>query len=833
MNYKIILFLLTLFSTQQWLTAQVTNAHIWVNEFHYDGQSDRGTTDSNQFIELVVHNDILANPDEAAKIQLVLYTTGGVRYMKVTEEGRGIPYNVTGPNYSEAETNHTIGDEDTNGDTGFQRCEQTLFNYTILTKNLPALQDLPTAFAIIYDNTEVIQLISYEESFKMKNHPEAGAAADMTSTLIATAGGTALTENTATDNSCSIYMDGTGNSYDSYSWTQDLQVVGQINLCNATPCAVNSGQTITNLDCIPPSLAQPADQTACNSYTLPAIEGSFLTGNEKYYTDSQDNNGLPIIGNEITSTTTVWIYDANVEGTCSDEISFLVTIGGALSLDPIAAQMGCDNFTLPAIQGSAVSSEAAYYTQTGGTGTKFVAGDVVTQSYTPLYIYDGTPSCNVEESFNLTISPTPQIDDIPNPEVCDQFILPAISGAELSTGASYYTAPNGGGTALATGAAITSPMTVYIYDDNGGCTAEQSFTVNVVPTPQINAISNATDCNSYTLPAITGTNLTGNEAYYTQPNGQGQMIRAGMSVTQSQTLYIYDRINNCSNEQSFDVTINEFIAGSAGMDQTIAAGDDVAPFTVNEASSGAGTFTYQWQSRPENSGFTDITSANDAGYDEGVINETMYYRRMTIYTFNSVSCTEMGETITVTVDNSNTVPIEWLYVAARPVNKQTLVEWATATETNVSGYFVEWSVDGETFNQLGFVAAKNRATTYEFTHQKPLAGRNYYRIQQVDLDRSIDYSKTLVVNIESDINSTSLLVYPNPSTGTIQLELPTTFDLSQSNQVNIYNRLGQLVLQTQLSTDSQVDLAPFANGTYHIEVIQNALRSVGQVVKIN
>ena len=60
------------------------------------------------------------------------------------------------------------------------------------------------------------------------------------------------------------------------------------------------------------------------------------------------------------------------------------------------------------------------------------------------------------------------------------------------------------------------------------------------------ALSNQILCDAFTFPIITGTNLTGNEAYYTAPNGGGTMYLAGATVnftdfaTYPVTLYIYD-----------------------------------------------------------------------------------------------------------------------------------------------------------------------------------------------------------------------------------------------------------------------------------------------------
>ncbi|MFI1770139.1 BspA family leucine-rich repeat surface protein, partial [Thalassobellus citreus] len=70
--------------------------------------------------------------------------------------------------------------------------------------------------------------------------------------------------------------------------------------------------------------------------------------------------------------------------------------------------------------------------------------------------------------------------------------------------------------------------------------------------------------NSFTLPAITGTNLTGNQAYYTGPGGTGTMYNAGDVINYADfssypiTLYIYQSYNaSCNSEQDFLLTINQ------------------------------------------------------------------------------------------------------------------------------------------------------------------------------------------------------------------------------------------------------------------------------------
>ena len=67
-----------------------------------------------------------------------------------------------------------------------------------------------------------------------------------------------------------------------------------------------------------------SDQEECEFYVLPPITGSTLSGNEGYYSQS-GGVGTPLNqGDAITATQTVFVYD--IIGSCSEEVTFLVTI---------------------------------------------------------------------------------------------------------------------------------------------------------------------------------------------------------------------------------------------------------------------------------------------------------------------------------------------------------------------------------------------------------------------------------------------------------------------------------------------------------------------------
>ncbi|WP_417265107.1 PKD domain-containing protein, partial [Brumimicrobium sp.] len=115
----------------------------------------------------------------------------------------------------------------------------------------------------------------------------------------------------------------------------------------------------------------------------------------------------------------------------------------------------------------------------------------------------------------------------------------------------------------------TNPITVeptstgnacYTFEvtDNFGCDYDTTVCITVDPSPVIDPVADVTQCSPYTLPAITGVNLTGNEAYYTGMNGTGTQYNPGDVISATTTLYIYDRATVapfCENETSFTITI--------------------------------------------------------------------------------------------------------------------------------------------------------------------------------------------------------------------------------------------------------------------------------------
>ncbi|MEX1190338.1 MAG: PKD domain-containing protein [Brumimicrobium sp.] len=425
-----------------------------------------------------------------------------------------------------------------------------------------------------------------------------------------------------------------------------------------------------------------ADQTKCENYTLPAITGTNLTGNEAYY-DATNGGGTQYNPGDIITavgTTQLYIYDeTGTVPNCFNEETFNVTINVSPDIAPLADQEECGVYTLPVITGSDLTGNETYYDATNGGGTQYNASDNITAlGTTTLYIYDETgttPNCFDEETFDVTINFSPVINPIANQEVCDSYTLPTITGTDLTGNEAYYDATNGGGTQYNAGDIITTSTTLYIYDETGtipNCYNQQTFDIIINNTPIIDPIADQEVCDSYTLPTITGANLTGNEAYYDAPDGGGTQYNTGDNITTSTTLYTYDETTtspNCFDEEAFDVIINITPSINAIADQvecdsytlpTITGNDLTGNEVYYDAPNGGGT-QYNAGDNITTSGTTTLYIYDETGttpncFDEQTFDVTINITpTFTLSSTDPTECAVSDGTVTLIGLEPNTV----------------------------------------------------------------------------------------------------------------------------------------------------------------------------------
>jgi gliding motility-associated-like protein len=306
----------------------------------------------------------------------------------------------------------------------------------------------------------------------------------------------------------------------------------------------------------------PTDVNQCTAYTLPA-----LSPNNNYY-DGPGGTGTLLNGTTFSAVGTYTVYVYAVDGACTAENVFTVTIGN-ITADVMTDITVCDSYALPAL-----SPNNGYFSQTGGVGP---LGATVDQSMT-VYIYAQSGTCTDESSFVVTVNDTPVLAAVSPVTACDSYNLPALAVGN------YFSSPGGVGPI----GVVTASQLVYVYAQTGStpnCFSEASFQVTINPSPVVADVADVVACESFTLEALAS------GGYFASPGGVNPIT--DMTLTQTQTVYVYEQSGTgtdiCSDQDSFVVTITDAPAF------TISGGCDGNVYVLEAIGTFGDDVVFQWE----------------------------------------------------------------------------------------------------------------------------------------------------------------------------------------------------------------------------------------------
>ena len=118
--------------------------------------------------------------------------------------------------------------------------------------------------------------------------------------------------------------------------------------------------------------------------------------------------------------------------------------------------------------------------------------------------------------------------------------------------------------------------------------------------------------------------------------------------------------------------------------------------------------------------------------------------------------------------DSGPLPVSFLNFTGKPENGRVKLLWATASEFNNDYFSIQRSANGIDFEEIGVKKGAGNSNTllyYAHTDEKPLLGKVYYRIKQVDFDKKFGYSNLIVIDTYDDTGKPAVSVFPNPSNG--------------------------------------------------------------------
>ncbi|MGB5942502.1 MAG: choice-of-anchor L domain-containing protein [Leeuwenhoekiella sp.] len=295
------------------------------------------------------------------------------------------------------------------------------------------------------------------------------------------------------------------------------------------------------------------DAFECFSFILPQLDA----GNS-YYT-GPDGTGTPLnAGDPIVESRTVFIFNPGTATLCPNQSSFEVT----LIEDYALLDSYCGSFIVPDLK------IGNFYTESGGNGTRLDPEQELFNDQTIfLYAINNEGDVCTEKELELTIDPLPLVDERESVITCIPFKLGPL------TFGSYYTRSNGRGENLMEGDVISETQTLFIYNDNGTCTNESEFLVDVLNNFDTDSIS---ACGEHFLRPISS------GGYYSEPNGQGQQFDLDVPIVQSRQIYYFAETTvgeNCTNDLSYYVEIKEVPAVSEFQDVILCQG---ATYTLTD-----------------------------------------------------------------------------------------------------------------------------------------------------------------------------------------------------------------------------------------------------------
>ncbi len=214
----------------------------------------------------------------------------------------------------------------------------------------------------------------------------------------------------------------------------------------------------------------------------------------------------------------------------------------------------------------------------------------------------------------------------------------------------------------------------------------------------------------------------------------------------------------------------------------------------------------------EASTWTEVTATLD---DEGNNSDGNGYLRLSLD--ESSSGDFSGQYIITSSDNDNeTLPVELLSFVAEQQNRDVIISWSTASETNNDYFVVERSTDGinwENIQKTKSYANSNTIKNYS-NIDRPLQNskRIFYRLKQVDIDGRVTIFKPVAV--EYKISETIINYYQDSEF--INIEIAPA---GNEFIIDVIDLNGNLKARKVSSRDFiRINTSQFSSGIYFLHI---------------
>ncbi len=224
-----------------------------------------------------------------------------------------------------------------------------------------------------------------------------------------------------------------------------------------------------------------------------------------------------------------------------------------------------------------------------------------------------------------------------------------------------------------------------------------------------------------------------------------------------------------------------------------------------------------------------VDETNDT-FLESVIGDPAYTRIM------------MGTVNQLTPGTLTVLPVSLINFSGYKNGAKNTLRWTAASEINNRGFDVQRSTDGVNYSSIGFVNSQapggfsNSELSYTFDDNSPVGKKQYYRLNQLDIDSRSKLSNVVMITGDKPTLLGIGGIFPNPARTQVTIIIEAV--MKDKVTVIVTDMTGKTVIQRQANVDMgsntvPVDIAKLAGGSYLVKLTCQASDCESAVGKFN
>lgn len=185
----------------------------------------------------------------------------------------------------------------------------------------------------------------------------------------------------------------------------------------------------------------------------------------------------------------------------------------------------------------------------------------------------------------------------------------------------------------------------------------------------------------------------------------------------------------------------------------------------------------------------------------------------------------------------NPLPIELAAFNLRTTDESIILIWSTETETNNEGFEVQ-RVSGLSMNWETLIFIPGAGTSiftnnYQYEDRTAPPGVNYYRLKQIDFDRTESFSPVKTARLEEDSKYT---LWPTLARNQVLIRLNGTHDHNnhdnnQERQIHVFDMMGSLMYKNSFVDGVSLDVSTYPPGSYIVNLSSYGIKETFRFMK--